>query len=195
MKVAIIKYNAGNIRSVSFALEQLGINFAVTDSDEEIRSADRVNFPDVSEASSTMRYLQEKKLDEVIKNLKQRTLGICLSMQIMCRYSEENNTSCLGIFDDTVQRFKSDSLKIPHMGWNAIEKVTGWLGGALEGSYGYFIHSYFVPLSVFTTAETNYGVTFSVTIRKNNLYAFHFHPEKSAEGGVNVLRNFLEQPN
>jgi imidazole glycerol-phosphate synthase subunit HisH len=194
MKVAVIRYNAGNIRSVSFALERLGTNFVVTDSEEEIRSADKVIFPGVGEASTTMRYLRERKLDEVIKKLEQPTLGICLGMQLMCRHSNENNTTCLGIFDETVQRFDPENLKVPHMGWNSIEKTTGWLATAGEGTYCYFVHSYYVPLSSYTSAQTTYGIPFSSAMRKNNFYAVQFHPEKSAEAGENILRTFLEQP-
>lgn len=193
MKVAIIKYNAGNIRSVSFALERLGINFTITDAEEEIRSADKVIFPGVGEASSTMRHLQERKLDKVIRELKQPTLGICLGLQLLCRHSEENNTSCLGIFDEPVLRFNADTAKVPHMGWNAIEKATGWLASAGE-EYFYFVHSYYVPLSVYTTAQTQYGLPFSAALKKDNFYAVQFHPEKSAEAGDQVIRAFLQQP-
>ncbi len=193
MKVAIIKYNAGNIRSVSFALERLGINFTVTDSPEEICSADKVIFPGVGEASSTMRYLRDRRLDEVIMKLKQPTLGICLGMQLMCNHSEENNTSCLGIFDESVLRFNSDNLKVPHMGWNAIEKATDWLS-TLGENYFYFVHSYYVPVSVHTSAQTQYGLPFSAALRNNNFYAVQFHPEKSAEAGEKVIRAFLQQP-
>lgn len=194
MKVAVIKYNAGNIRSVSFALERLGINFTVTDSEEEIRSADKVIFPGVGEASSTMRYLKENKLDDVIRTLQQPTLGICLGMQLMCRHSEENNTTCLGIFDEPVKRFNLDNLKVPHMGWNSIEKLTGWLANIADGSYCYFVHSYYVPVSIHTAAQTFYGLPFSAALRKNNFYAVQFHPEKSAESGEHIIRTFLEQP-
>ena len=193
MKIAIIKYNAGNIRSVSFALERLGIDFILTENVEEIQSADKVIFPGVGEASSTMRYLKERKLDSVIKNLKQPTLGICLGMQLMCHHSDENNTDCLGIFNDTVQLFKSDTLKVPHMGWNALEKVKGWLDPALQEKYVYFVHSYYVPLSPFTVAETNYEINFSAALKKDNFYAAQFHPEKSAEAGEMVLKSFLKQ--
>ena len=193
MKVAVIKYNAGNIRSVSFALERLGIDYTITDSEEEIRSADKVIFPGVGEASSTMRYLKERKLDKVIKNLQQPTLGICLGMQLMCLHSEENNTPCLGIFDESVLRFKGESLKVPHMGWNALEKVTGWLDPTLERNFVYFVHSFYVPLSSQTVAETNYGIYFSAALKKKNFYAVQFHPEKSAAAGVKVLQGFLRQ--
>ena len=193
MNVAVIKYNAGNIRSVSFALERLGISFSITDSSEEIQSADKVIFPGVGEASSTMRYLRERKLDEVIKNLQQPTLGICLGMQLMCSYSEENDTTCLGIFDEKVLRFKRETLKVPHMGWNSLEKVRGWLEPSLENNYAYFVHSYFVPLSSHTVAQTDYGVPFTAALQKDNFYAVQFHPEKSAESGVIVLQNFLQQ--
>ncbi len=193
MQIAVIKYNAGNIRSVSFALERLGVSFSITDSSEEIQSADKVIFPGVGEANSTMRYLRDRKLDEVIKNLRQPTLGICLGMQLMCRYSEENDTTCLGIFDETVVRFKSETLKVPHMGWNSLENVCGWLEPSLENNYVYFVHSYFVPLSSHTVAQTDYGVPFTAALQKDNFYAVQFHPEKSAESGVMVLQNFLQQ--
>ncbi|NOT76517.1 MAG: imidazole glycerol phosphate synthase subunit HisH [Cyclobacteriaceae bacterium] len=191
MKIAVIKYNAGNIRSVSFALERLNVDFIVTDSHEEIRSADKVIFPGVGEASSTMRYLKNIKLDAVIKDLRQPTLGICLGMQLMCRHSEENNTDCLGIFDENVKLFRSETLKIPHMGWNSLEKVSGWLDTSLEKKFAYFVHSYYVPSNTFTVAETNYELPFSAALRKDNFYAVQFHPEKSSDTGVVVLQNFL----
>jgi glutamine amidotransferase len=194
MKVAVIKYNAGNIRSVSFALERLEIDFSITDMPEEIMAADKVIFPGVGEASSTMRYLKERKLDDVIRNLKQPTLGICLGMQLLCRHSEENNTPCLGIFDETVKLFTSDTLKVPHMGWNSLEKVSDWLDPSLKDKYVYFVHSYYVPLGPYTSAATRYGLPFSSALKKNNFYAVQFHPEKSAATGVQVLTNFLQQP-
>ncbi len=193
MKIAVIKYNAGNIRSVSFALERMGVDFTLTDSSEEIVSADKVIFPGVGEASTTMRYLRDRGLDKVIVSLKQPTLGICLGMQLMCKHSEENDTTCLGIFDESVRLFKSDHLKVPHMGWNALEKVKDWLDPSLEKSYVYFVHSYFVPLNPYTTSETSYGSPFSAALRKNNFFAVQFHPEKSAEAGVTVLESFLRQ--
>jgi glutamine amidotransferase len=194
MKVAVIKYNAGNIRSVSFALERMGIDFNLTETPEEIQSADKVIFPGVGEASTTMKYLRERNLDKLIVSLQQPTLGICLGMQLMCRHSQENNTTCLGIFDENVQRFQDEHLKVPHMGWNALEKIKDWLDPSLEKSYVYFVHSYFVPLNPHTTSETNYGLPFSAAMRKNNFFAVQFHPEKSADAGVKVLESFLHQP-
>ena len=191
MKIAVVKYNAGNIRSVAFALERLNIDFSITDSPEELRSADKVIFPGVGEASSTMKYLKDHKLDQVIIDLKQPVLGICLGMQLMCRHSEENDTPCLGIFDETVKRFKGEDVKVPHMGWNSLEKVKDWLPTSLENSYVYFVHSYFVPVTSYTVAETNYEGPFSSALRKDNFYAVQFHPEKSAEAGVQVLQSFL----
>ncbi len=193
MNVAVVRYNAGNIRSVSFALERLGIDFTITDNAEIIQSADRVIFPGVGEASSTMGYLKERKLDAVIKALKQPTLGICLGMQLLCRHSEENNTLCMGVFEETVRHFPADSLKVPHMGWNALEKVDGWLDKSLENEYVYFVHSYYVPLNQHTVAQTRYGVTFSAALKKDNFYAVQFHPEKSAEAGVKILQSFFQQ--
>lgn len=194
MRVAVIKYNAGNVRSVAFALERLGIDFTLTDLPEEIQRADKVIFPGVGEASSTMQYLKGHQLDKVIKGLKQPTLGICLGMQLMCSHSEENDTACLGIFEETVKIFKSDSLKVPHMGWNSLEKVRSWLDPSLKDDYVYFVHSYYVPLSTHTAAETTYGIPFSAAMKKNNFFAVQFHPEKSADAGVKVLSSFLQQP-
>ena len=191
MKIAVVKYNAGNIRSVAFALERLNIDFSITDSTEELSSADKVIFPGVGEASSTMKYLKDHKLDQVIRNLKQPVLGICLGMQLMCKHSEENDTPCLGIFDETVMRFKGTDQKVPHMGWNSLEKVKGWLPSSLENSYVYFVHSYYVPVTSYTVAETNYEGPFSSALKKDNFYAVQFHPEKSAEAGVQVLQSFL----
>ena len=192
MKVAVIKYNAGNIQSVAFALERLGITYQITDEAEIIKSADKVIFPGVGEASTTMKYLKETKLDLVIKSLKQPTLGICLGMQLMCNFSEENNTECLGLFDATVKHFQSQGdEKVPHMGWNKIKITNDWLSMTTENEYMYFVHSYFVPLNEFTSAITEYIVPFSAAINKNNFYAVQFHPEKSAAAGELVLKSFL----
>ena len=192
MKLVIIKYNAGNIRSVSFALERLGVDFQLTDELEEIMKADKVIFPGVGEAGTTMKYLRERKLDKVIAELNQPILGICLGMQLMCRYSEENNTECLGIFDEVVKRFDSASgLKVPHMGWNQLININDWIDPSVEGEYMYFVHSYFVPVSTFTVATTDYAGQFSAAMRKRNFYAVQFHPEKSATPGELILKSFL----
>lgn len=191
--VSVIKYNAGNIQSVSFALERLGIEFKVTDNAEEITKADKVIFPGVGEASTTMRYLREQKLDRVVKELKQPVLGICLGMQLMCRHSEENNTDCLGIFDENVKRFMPTAdQKVPHMGWNQLTFVNSWIDQKLENESVYFVHSYYVPVNNYTSAVTEYTVPFSAAMKKDNFYAVQFHPEKSAETGQTILENFLQ---
>jgi imidazole glycerol-phosphate synthase subunit HisH len=193
MKLVIIKYNAGNIQSVSFALERLGINFTITDNPEDIQKADKVLFPGVGEASSTMNYLRSRKLDQLITSLKQPVLGICLGMQLMCKYSEENNTTCLGIFDETVKQFIPQSdMKVPHMGWNNLSLTNGWLDPAIESQFAYFVHSYYVPVNENTSAITEYINPFSAAMHQNNFYAVQFHPEKSAVTGELVLKSFLK---
>jgi len=193
MKIAVIKYNAGNIRSVAFALERLNLDFEITDEAEKIMTADKVIFPGVGEASSTMKYLREKKLDQLIINLKQPVLGICLGMQLMCKFSEENDTPCLGIFDADVKKFRPDnSQKVPHTGWNSLQVNSNWLNGALQDQFVYFVHSYYVPVNPFTSAVTDYINPFSAAMKKNNFYAVQFHPEKSAEPGKMVLESFLK---
>ena len=192
MKVAVIKYNAGNIQSVRYALERLAVDFTVTDVPDEITGADKVIFPGVGEASSTMSFLKARKLDQVIINLRQPVLGVCLGMQLLCKFSQENNTTCLGIFDETVAKFVAgERFKVPHMGWNALENVSGWLGKELENQFVYFVHSYFVPLGKHTVATTHYASPFSAAIQKDNFYAVQFHPEKSAQAGEMVLKKFL----
>jgi imidazole glycerol-phosphate synthase subunit HisH len=192
MKVVVIKYNAGNIRSVAFALERLGLEFNLTDNPEEIRSADKVIFPGVGEASSTMNYLKEHNLDKIIKALKQPVLGICLGMQLMCAHSEENDTSCLGIFDETVKLFvPKTNEKVPHMGWNSLTNKNSWLDATLNEQFVYFVHSYYVPINPHTSATTNYIQPFSAAMKKDNFYAVQFHPEKSAKMGEKVLQSFL----
>ena len=190
--MVLIKYNAGNIQSVSFALERLGVDFTISDDPETITKADKVIFPGVGEASTTMAYLRERKLDQVITNLKQPVLGICLGMQLMCRHSEENDTTCLGIFDQPVKRFIPETdFKVPHMGWNSLTKVNDWIQPELENKSVYYVHSYYVPVNNFTSAVTPYTVQFSAAMRKDNFYAVQFHPEKSAEAGQMILKNFL----
>ena len=193
MEVVLIRYNAGNIQSVSFALERLGVDFTITDDTNKIQGADKVIFPGVGEASTTMKYLRDKKLDSVIRDLKQPVLGICLGMQLMCKYSEENSTKCLGIFDESVKRFiPKDDLKVPHMGWNQLAVKDSWLDPALENQNAYFVHSYYVPLNPFTSAVTDYITPFSAAMHRDNFYAVQFHPEKSAAAGELVLRSFLK---
>lgn len=192
MKVVIIKYNAGNIRSVLFALERIGINAIVTDDYDEIRSADRVIFPGVGEASSAMKYLKEKGLDKLICSLKQPVLGICLGMQLMCAHSEENDTICLGIFDQKVKRFNEIGLKIPQIGWNNITDLKSPIfKGIEENSYMYFVHSYFVENCKNAIAKTDYVEVYSSAVHKDNFYAVQFHPEKSGVAGQKILENFI----
>lgn len=192
--IAVIKYNAGNIRSVAFALERLGIDFIITDTHEEIQRADKVIFPGVGEASSTMAYLRDRKLDKVIKELKQPVLGICLGMQLMCAYSEENNTTCLGIFEEPVKLFKPEHKeKVPHMGWNSLALTKNWLDPIVDDGYVYFVHSYYVPVNPYTAAITEYILPFSSALKKDNFYAVQFHPEKSATIGEKILLSFLNK--
>jgi glutamine amidotransferase len=192
MKLAIIKYNAGNIRSVTYALERIGIQGIVTDDLAEISSADKIIFPGVGEASSAMNYLRERKLDTLITSLKQPVLGICLGMQLMCRHSEEGDTSCLGIFDQQVKKF-GHQLKVPQIGWNTINDLKSPLFYNVDcGDYMYFVHSYYAELGTHTIAETNYDVTYSSALHKDNFYATQFHPEKSSNSGQQVLENFIK---
>lgn len=192
MKIAVIKYNAGNIQSLSFALERMGVNFEITDDVESITNADKVIFPGVGEASTTMAYLREHKLDKVIQSLRQPVLGICLGMQLLCTRSEENDAVCLGIFEETVRRFvPQGAMKVPHMGWNTMTVTDSWLSQDLDDAYAYFVHSYYVPVNPYTSAVTNYIQPFSAAMHKQNFYAVQFHPEKSAEAGQIVLQNFL----
>lgn len=192
MKLAIIKYNAGNIRSVTFALERIGVHPVVTDDAAEIRSADKVIFPGVGEASSAMKYLKERKLDAVITSLQQPVLGICLGMQLMCNHSEEGDTTCLGIFDQQVRKFEP-SLKVPQIGWNKVNDLKSVLfNGVNENEYMYFVHSYYAELGINTIATTAYGITYSSALQKGNFYATQFHPEKSSDPGQRILENFMK---
>jgi imidazole glycerol-phosphate synthase subunit HisH len=192
MKLALVKYNAGNIQSVSFALERLGVDFHLTEDHEEIKKADKVIFPGVGEASTTMAFLREKKLDHLIRSLKQPVLGVCLGMQLMCKHSEENDTECLGIFDQPVKKFTAtNNMKVPHMGWNQLKLKESWLNPALENKDVYFVHSYYVPVNNNTSAVTEYITPFSAAIHRDNFYAVQFHPEKSALAGELVLKSFL----
>ena len=196
MSLAIIKYNAGNIQSVMIALERLGVNAVVTDDVEEIKNADRVIFPGVGEASTAMEYLKEKKLDELIRDLKQPVLGICLGMQLLCDHSEENDTDCLGIIPVQVKRFNDPQLKIPQMGWNSIHGLKSPLFNNIEeGSFIYNVHSYYAEDSDYSIATCDYGLYYSAAIHKDNFYGVQFHTEKSADTGDRILRNFLSIKN
>jgi glutamine amidotransferase len=193
--VVIIKYNAGNIRSVLFALERIGVKALVTDDAEQIQKAERVIFPGVGEASTAMHYLKERELDKLIVSLKQPVLGICLGMQLLCSYSEENDTTCLDIFDNViVKRFSPayPSLKVPQTGWNTIQhSQQGIFSGVKDNSYCYFVHGYYAGESPYTIARTDYGGLYSSALKKNNFYGVQFHPEKSAATGEQILKNFL----
>lgn len=194
MNVAIVKYNAGNILSVTYALERLGISPVVTDNIEELQKADRVIFPGVGEASTAMAYLKERSLDAVIKNLEQPVLGICLGMQLLCSYSEENNTNCLSVFDERVVSFLTNGAdKIPQVGWNTISNYSSNLFKGLPiNAYCYFVHGYYAALGPDTIATTNYILPYSAALHKNNFYGVQFHPEKSAAVGEKILQNFLD---
>ena len=193
MNVAIVKYNAGNILSVTYALERLGISPVVTDDIEELQKADRVIFPGVGEASTAMVYLKERSLDAVIKNLEQPVLGICLGMQLLCSYSEENNTSCLSVFDERVVSFLPNGTdKIPQVGWNTISGYGSTLfNGLVPDAYCYFIHGYYAALGPDTIATTHYIQDYSSALQKDNFYGVQFHPEKSAKAGEQIIQNFL----
>ena len=197
MKIAIIKYNAGNIRSVLYALERIGHTAVVTDNSDEIKNADKVIFPGVGEASTAMNYLKDRDLDKLICSLTQPVLGICLGMQLMCKYSEENDTSCLGIFDENVKKFTpkplKGGLKVPQIGWNSIYDLkTELFKNVTENSYCYFVHGYYASKGEHTIATTDYVQPYSSGLRKDNFYGVQFHPEKSAIAGEQILSNFLK---
>lgn len=194
MEVAIIKYNAGNIRSVDYAMRRLGVSPIITADPEILGKADKVIFPGVGEAFTTMRYLKEHGLDRVIRDLRQPVLGICLGMQLLCESSEEGDTDCLGIFPTEVKRFipARHEDKVPHMGWNSLNHLKGELfRNNDKGEFVYFVHSYYVPVNDFTIATTNYITPFSAALNKGNFFATQFHPEKSGSVGERILKNFL----
>lgn len=201
MKLAIIKYNAGNIQSVLYAMERLGVEAEVTDNAEKIRSADKVLFPGVGEASSAMQSLRENGLDKVIKDLKQPVFGICVGMQLLCEHSEENDTTCLSIVPVKVKKFSSSSplaeglgvRKVPQIGWNNIYGLTsGLFKNIEEGSFVYNVHSYYAEDSAYTIAKCDYGISYAAAVKKDNFYGVQFHTEKSAAIGDKILQNFIE---
>lgn len=193
MKVAIVKYNAGNVQSLTFALNRLGVTPFLTDDADELRSADKVIFPGQGEASSAMKNLREKGLDRILQNLHQPFLGVCLGMQLMCESSEENDTTGMAIIPLKVKKFSGANLKVPHMGWNDITGLRSSLMSEIaENSYLYFVHSYYVPLCEYTVASCHYPDAFSAALQKENFYAIQPHPEKSGAAGMKLLENFLK---
>jgi glutamine amidotransferase len=194
MNITIVQYNAGNIQSVLFALERLGVAATVTDDPAKIQAADKVIFPGVGEASTAMAYLKERNLDQLIVALKQPVLGICLGMQLMCKHSAENDTSCLGIFEEQVLAFKATEvgIKVPQIGWNTITNLkTELFNGVPENCFAYFVHGYYAELGDNTIANTDYIQPYSSALQKNNFYGVQFHPEKSAGVGEQIIQNFL----
>ncbi len=192
MQIAIVKYNAGNVESVKNALNRLGIEPVLTDDAEFLKSADKVIFPGVGEASSAMNYLRSRNLDAVVKSLRQPVLGICLGMQLLCESSDENEAKCLGILPYRVRKFAPGELKVPQMGWNNIFDLRSDLfAGVDESSYVYFVHSYYVEAGKETIAACDYGIKFSAAVRHENFYAVQFHAEKSGAAGAKILENFL----
>lgn len=192
MKLVIINYGAGNIKSIQFAFKRLGVEAVLSDNAKEIESADKVIFPGVGEASSAMKMLRESQLDKLIPTLKQPVLGICLGMQLMCNHSEEGNTKGLGIFDVNIKRF-SNHVKVPQMGWNTINNLkTNLFEGLSDGEFMYLVHSYYAENNEFSIAETDYEVTYASALHKDNFYGVQFHPEKSGTSGEIILQNFLK---
>ena len=193
MEIAIIKYNAGNVASVMYALDRIGQKYKWTDDPEEIKKADKVIFPGVGEASTAMAYLKEKGLDTFIKGLKQPVLATCIGMQLLCKHSEEGNTNCIGVFDVEVKKFISKDLKIPHVGWNSIKPKgeNPLMKGLKEEEFVYFVHSFYAPINTYTTAVCEYVQPFSAMLHKDNFYAAQFHAEISGKAGEQILKNFL----
>ena len=191
MDVIIIDYGAGNIQSIQFAFQRLGVNAKLSNSVQDIQNADKVIFPGVGEASQAMEMLKKSKLDLLIPNLKQDVLGICLGMQLLCNHSEEGNTKGLGVFDVDVKQF-SNAVKVPHMGWNTIQNLQSDLLKEIpENSFMYSVHSYYACIGTQTIASSEYELEFSAALQSDNFYGVQFHPEKSSKDGAQLLQNFL----
>ena len=194
MNVAIVDYGVGNIKSIQHSLDRIGVNHVYTMNPEIIFSAEKVIFPGVGDASYAMKKLKNNNLDKLIPNLKQPLLGICLGMQLMCTYSEEGDTSCLGIIDAEVKKFNSKKNKIPQIGWNNSKNLkTNLFKGIYENEFMYMVHTYYVPKSRFTISESIYGLTYSSAINKDNFYGTQFHPEKSGLIGEKIIKNFINE--
>ena len=194
MEVTIIKYNAGNVQSVMYALERIGVSYKLTDSHDEILKADRIIFPGVGEASTAMKSLRENNLDKLIPKLKQPFLGTCVGMQLLCKYSEENDTECLGVFENSILKFpKTEGYKIPQTGWNDIYNLQSpLLQGVAENSYVYYNHGYYAPLCEHTIGNTNYILEYSAVMRQDNFFACQFHSEISGDIGQKIFENFMK---
>ena len=192
MKLVIIDYGAGNIKSIEFAFERLGVHAVLSSNPQEIKEADKVIFPGVGAAGAAMKKLKDSGLDQLIPQLKQPVLGICLGMQLMCKHSQENDTQGLGIFDVDVLKFDAQQVKVPQIGWNKITDVsTPLMNSIVEGSYIYMVHSYYVPRCENTIATSTYDLSYSAALHKDNFYGTQFHPEKSSSVGEQLLKNFL----
>ena len=192
--IALIDYGAGNLKSVANALDDLKVDYLITNKSNEIESAEKIIFPGVGEATSAMNKLWDKGIIDTIKKTEKPLLGICLGMQLLATFSEERNTKCLDVVKSVVKQFDSTEVKVPHMGWNKVEYMNQnkLFSGVKSGEHFYFANSFYVPVSEYTIASTNYGLTFSASINKNNFYGVQFHPEKSGKTGLQILRNFIE---
>lgn len=194
-EVAIIKYNAGNVASVMYALDRIGVKYIWTDDEQQLRSAEKIIFPGVGEASTAMSYLRERGLDKLIPTLKQPVLATCIGMQLLCKSSEENNTPCLGVFDVAIKRFQSNTHKIPHVGWNQVQFLAEHplLEGMKQEEFMYFVHSFYAPMGPLTMASCDYIQPFSAMLYKDNFFAAQFHTEISGLAGQTLLHNFIHK--
>jgi imidazole glycerol-phosphate synthase subunit HisH len=191
--IAIVKYNAGNVQSVQYALNRIGVASIVTDDTAVIRNADKVIFPGVGNAASAMQYLKERQLDKLLVALQQPVLGICLGLQLLCSHSQEGDTDCLGVFDTAVKLFPQNNLKVPHVGWNNIDASDNILfEGLQKNAFVYYVHSYYAAVAAQTIATTEYILPFAAVLQKDNFYAVQFHPERSGEAGETILKNFIK---